>query len=503
MQQETIVHWADVIAQNISGNQVIATGITPSGNIHIGNMREVVTADAVLRAINDVGKEARLIYVADTFDPLRIVYPFLPNIYKKYVGWPISEIPDPVGCCENYAEHYLKPFLDSLEELGIQPELFRADEMYKSGAYTAAIKLALDEKDHIAKIIEDVSGRKLLPEWSPFNPLCRSCKRITAGVVLEHMPEITSVTYRCACSGKGIANYSKGEGKLAWRIDWAARWSILGVTIEPFGKDHAVAGGSFDTGIRISKEVYAFEPPRPIPYGHIHLKGKGKMSSSKGVTVTIKEMLDAVPADVLRYMIIKRKPEKLIDFDPGLGLLNLIDEFDSGNDRAYELSRVVGIKSSVPFRHMVTAVQIASNFDELLTVLKRGGYDVSDINSIKLRAKNAKTWLDRFAPPFVKFTVQDHLPVLAQTLTLEQKKVLSQLADIIEVGVDNAEQLHNAIYKISAIIGIDPKDSFKSIYIAFLGISSGPRAGWFLASLEKDFAIYRLKEAAEVLNFAP
>lgn len=99
--------------------------------------------------------------------------------------------------------------------------------------------------------------------------------------------------------------------------------------------------------------------------------------------------------------------------------------------------------------------------------------------------------------------MQDHLPVLAQTLTLEQKKALSQLADVIEAGVDNAEQLHNAIYEISELIGIDPKDSFKSIYIAFLGISSGPRAGWFLASLEKDFAIYRLKEAAEVLNFAP
>jgi len=500
MQQDAIVHWADVIAQSVSGDQVIATGITPSGNIHIGNMREVVTADAVLRAINDFGKEARLIYIADTFDPLRTVYSFLPNVCKKYVGWPISEIPDPVGCCENYAEHYLKPFLDSLEELDIQPELFRADQMYKTGTYTAAIKLALEKQDHIARIIEDVSGRKLPPEWSPFNPLCSSCKRITAGVVLEHMPELTSVTYGCACGNKGVADYSKGEGKLAWRIDWAARWNILGVTIEPFGKDHAVAGGSYDTGKRISKEIFEFKPPRPIPYGHIHLKGKGKMSSSRGVTVTIKEMLDAVPADVLRYMIIKTKPEKLIDFDPGLGLLNLIDEFDSGKGRAYELSLVVDVKSSVPFRHMVTAVQIASNFDQLLTVLKRGGYDVSDINSIKLRAKYAKTWLNHFAPPFVKFTVQDHLPVQAQTLTNAQKKVLSQLAEVIEAGVGDAEQLHNAIYEISELIGINPKDSFKSIYIAFLGISSGPRAGWFLASLKKDFVVNRLEEAAEVLD---
>ncbi len=498
MQQETIIHWADVIAQSVAGKQIIATGITPSGNIHIGNMREVVTADAVLKAIKDAGKEARLIYVADTFDPLRTVYPFLPDVYKKYVGRPLSEIPDPVGCCESYAEHYLKPFLESLEDLGIEPEIFRADKMYKNGAYTAAIKLALEKRDIVAKIIEEVSGRKLPPGWSPFNPLCGSCKRITAGVVLAHQSDISSVKYRCACGGDGIANYSKGEGKLAWRIDWAARWSILGVTIEPFGKDHAVAGGSYDTGVRISREVYEHEPPRPIPYGHIHLKGKGKMSSSKGVTVTINEMLDIVPPDVLRYMIIKTKPEKLIDFDPGLGLLTLVDEFDSGKGRAYELSHVEGAKSSIPFRHMVTAVQIAHNFDQLIEVLKRGGYNVRDTNSIRMRAKNAKNWLQRFAPPFVKFTVQDYVPVQVQSLTTEQKDVLSLLAEVMEAGRDSAEQLHNAVYDISEHVGINPKDAFKAIYIALLGTSLGPRAGWFLASLDKEFVIYRLKEAAQV-----
>src|SRR5665811_2557030 len=107
--EETRIHWADVIARATEGLQVIATGITPSGNIHVGNMREVVTADAIFRAIKDVGKAARLIYVADSYDPLRTVYPFLPTSYKEYVGMPLSEIPDPFGCCSSYAEHYLKP----------------------------------------------------------------------------------------------------------------------------------------------------------------------------------------------------------------------------------------------------------------------------------------------------------------------------------------------------------------------------------------------------------
>ncbi|MGZ4948081.1 MAG: lysine--tRNA ligase, partial [Halobacteriota archaeon] len=91
------IHWADVIAVAVRGPQVIATGITPSGNIHIGNLREVVTGDAILRAVASSGGLGNLIFVADTFDPLRTVYPFLPPTCKKYVGVPLSEIPDPFG----------------------------------------------------------------------------------------------------------------------------------------------------------------------------------------------------------------------------------------------------------------------------------------------------------------------------------------------------------------------------------------------------------------------
>ncbi len=489
------VHWADVIARAVKGPQVIATGITPSGNIHIGNMREVVTGDAILRAIASIGGKGRLIFVADTFDPLRTVYPFLPATYKKYVGMPLSEIPDPFGCCLSYAEHYLTPFLESLDELAIAPEVYRADLMYKTGRYTAAIATALEYHHSIAQIIEAVSGRRLPPQWNPFNPLCKRCGRISSAEILHHNPEKTCVQYRCQCGAEGLADYSKGEGKLAWRVDWPARWKILSVTIEPFGKDHAVAGGSYDTGKHISKQVYHYDPPRPVPYGHIHLKGRGKMSSSKGVTVTIQEMLEVVPADVLRFMIIKTKPEKLIDFDPGLGLLTLIDEFDHGHGRAAELSEVSGQTSTVPFRHMVTAVQIARNLDELIRVLRRSGYTPSNVNDLKKRARNVRNWLDRFAPPFVKFEVQETLPVQAKTLTKEQKQALLKLANALKLDNSDPEWLHNEVYNISAQLSIDAKSAFKAIYIALLGKNSGPKAGWFLASLDPEFVVLRFEEA--------
>ncbi len=489
------IHWADVIARDVAGPQVIATGITPSGNIHIGNLREVVTGDAILKTIVGSRGEGRLIFVADTFDPLRKVYPFLPARFKKYVGMPLSEIPDPFGCCVSYAEHYLAPFQEALDELGIAPEVYRADIMYKTGQYTAAIATALEHRDGIAHIIEAVAGRRLEPQWNPFNPLCAHCGRISSAEILQHVPEKACVKYRCHCGGEGVADYSKGEGKLAWRVDWPARWKILSVTIEPFGKDHAVAGGSYDTGKLISTQVYHYDPPRPVPYGHIHLKGRGKMSSSKGVTVTIQEMLEVVPADVLRFMIIKTKPEKLIDFDPGLGLLTLIDEFDHGHGRARELSEISHHTAPVPFRHMVTAVQIARDLDELVQVLGRSGYQSSNVNDLKKRAQNVRNWLDRFAPSFIKFEVQDTLPVQAKTLTEGQKQALLKLATALELNSHDPEWLHNEVYNVSAQLGIDATSAFKAIYIALLGKNSGPRAGWFLVSLDPEFVISRFEEA--------
>jgi lysyl-tRNA synthetase class 1 len=494
--QEMRIHWADVIARAAKGPQVIATGITPSGNIHVGNMREVVTADAIFRATKDIGEAARLIYIADTYDPLRTVYPFLPAAYKKYVGMPLSEIPDPFGCCSSYAEHYLRPFTESLSHLDITVEVYLADHMYKMGLYTEATKVALEQHDVIADIIETVSKRRLPTWWSPYNPLCEECRRISAAQIVEHVTTQNSVKYRCQCGAEGLADYSKGQGKLAWRVDWPARWKILGVTIEPFGKDHAVAGGSYDTGQRISREVYGYPPPIPVPYGHIHLKGRGKMSSSKGITITISEMLESAPADVLRYMIIKTKPEKLIDFDPSLGLLTLVDEFDHGEGRAVELARVSEHGCNVPFKHMVTAVQIANNCEELVQVLHRSGYETTDLHALRKRARNVRNWLERFAPEFVKFKVQRSLPVQVKTLNIGQKTALAKLAKALEAKSNDPEWLHNEVYAISEEVGIDSKDAFKAIYIALLAKTSGPRAGWFLTSLSPEFVIARFKAAA-------
>ncbi len=493
------IHWADVAAEKLAdrGPQTVATGITPSGQIHLGNMREVMTADAVYRALLDRGVEARLIYIADTYDPLRRLYPFLPKSFEEHVGKPLSEIPCPEGCCESYADHFLLPFFDSLDRLGIEPKVHRADRMYKEGLYVDVIKTALKRRDEIARILKEVSGRDLPQDWCPLDVICQECGRLNTTKITGFDLERETADYVCKCGHQGTASM-RGGGKLAWRVDWPARWSILKVTMEPFGKDHATAGGSYDTGKRISEEIYNYPAPYPVVYEWIHLKGKGAMHSSTGIVVTIRDMLDVVPPEVLRYLIIRSKPEKHIEFDPGLPLLNLIEEYDrrAGEERALELS-TVGAEgpAQVPYRHMVTAVQIARDDPEtLMAVLARSGYDTSNRDRIFSRAKNVRAWLDRYAPPFVKFQLQETLPSKVKNIDPESKEALGVLARRIEGK--SAEDIHNEVYAVAEERGIDGKKLFQAIYVAFLGQKQGPKVGWFLASLDEEFVKERLIAAS-------
>ncbi len=493
------IHWADVIAEKLekSGPHTIATGITPSGPVHIGNMREVMTAEAVYRALKDRGAAVRLIYVADTFDRLRRLYPFLPESFKEHIGKPLSEIPCPTGCCGSYADHFLNPFLESMERLGIKPEVYRADVLYKQGKFVEAIKTALSRRDDIARILKEVSGRDVPAGWSPFQVICTACVRTNTSRVTGFDPLNETVSYECDCGSRGVVSM-RGGGKLVWRVDWPARWPIFKVTVEPFGKDHATAGGSYDTGKRISEEIYGYPAPYPIVYEWIHLKGVGAMHSSTGIAVTIQEMLDVVPPEVLRYLIIRNKPEKHIEFEPGMGLLTLVDEYDQrkGDERALQLSSLSASGPfEIPFRHMVTAVQIARGEEaQLFRALQRSGYDTSRSDEILGRAHNVEKWLERYAPAYVKFQVHEALPAAVNNLTPEERQALGVLAE--QINDKSAAEIHDQVYAVAKEFNLDSKKFFQAIYLAFLGDRQGPKAGWFLASLDREFVKARLREAA-------
>ena len=500
-------HWADEAAEVVAATgrlPVVSTGISPSGEIHVGNLREVVTGDAIYRALRDRGIPAKFNFVCDNFDPLRRVYPFLdPVVYGPLVGKPLSEIPCPCGDHRSYGEHFLAPFLESLRTLRIAVEVVRADELYKSGAMTECIIAALQSRDAVAAILEALTGKNVEPEWSPFNPLCPECGRVTGTRVRGFSSSDRTVDYSCACGAQGRVPMA-GGGKLVWRIDWPARWKALGVTVEPFGKDHATRGGSYDTGARIAREVFDIEPPVPVGYEWIGLKGMGDMSSSKGNVLSIAAALEIAPPEVLRYMILKERPQRKLTFDPGLALLQLVDQVDDASaqgrdERALQLSTAGGFRPvGVPFKHLVVVAQ-AARFDvpEVIRILERTGYAGVDPAAVADRLRFARRWLETHAPEALRFEVLDELPEVAREMNAAQRRFLATLADRIAPGM-TGDEIHRLIYELASSLSAEarPAELFEAIYVAILGRSQGPRAGWFLAFLGSEFTKRRLGEAA-------
>jgi len=504
------LHWADRVARDVVARErptVISTGISPSGQIHIGNMREVLTGDAVFRAIRDLGASARFNYVADNFDPLRRVYPFLDRArYEPLVGRPLSEIPCPCDGHASYADHFLQPFLEALERLQVEVEVEQADQMYKSGRMTPYIIQALERRETIAEILREETGKEVAADWSPFNPLCPNCGRMTVAKVTGFSAGEQTVDYECACGERGSLPMA-GGGKLVWRIDWPARWMALGVTVEPFGKDHATRGGSYDTGARLVGEVFGGQRPYPIPYEWIRLKGRGDMAASRGNVLSIGEVLEVAPPEALRYLVMRERPQRTISFDPGLPLLQLVDQLDDAtargrDERAVELSRAGTFQAvGVPYKHLVVVAQ-AARFDEnrTLDILRRTGFADVARESVVGRMAYARRWLEAFAPEDLRFEVQSRLPQAAAELSEGQRRFLGLLAERLDAAMDG-QAIHSLIHELAKQLEAQaPGELFRAVYLALLGKPRGPRAGDFIEVLGVDFAAARFSEASRPVS---
>ncbi len=539
-----MTHWADVEAATLmerhgQDKQVFATAITPSGPIHVGNMREVLTTEAIFRRTVAAGGTCELLYIADDYDPLRKVYPFLDDAYEQFVGRPLREIPcpdatgQPEGCGKhgNYAEHFLEPFLAALRDLGVEPTVLSAYDLYHDGSYTDATLTALDQADTCRAIIEEVSKRQLPKRWAPFNPQCPSCRRISGVDVLDYVRPILHC--RCTHCGVGTEDPDAGTfeldaskpgiGKLPWRLDWPARWTFLGVTFEAFGKDHGAAGGSWDTGKRLVRDVFDATEPHHVMYEFLQLKGQGAMHSSTGNAVAATDLLTTVPAEVLRYLLVRQSPRKHIDFDPGLGLLGLVEDFDRHERIHFGLEENPGdvtevaatyelscpgspppkLPVKVPYKHLVTVAQMADDPAGVQAVLRRSGeltaaLDDGGLAGLAARLDNVRAWLTRFAPENVRFQIQPNLP---NDLAYDDgdrafaTDLASRLA-VLEPAEWNGQTVHDAIYAAKDETERKPGQAFRAVYRAILGQDRGPRAGFFLASQDRDWVVARLREAA-------
>jgi lysyl-tRNA synthetase class 1 len=474
-------------------------------------MRELIICDAILLEIKRRGRQAKHIYFVDDLDALRKVPANVPENYKKYLGMPICDVPAPDGSNQSYADHFLHGLQQACEDLGVNVEFIRSHHKYRAGYFVPAIERCLKSLDTIREALEDISNRKLPPNWTPI--------QVMDGEYLKNREFVSINTDRKIIEFKNPAgqvnsvHYQKGEVKLDWRLDWPGRWWLMGVDVEPFGREHASAGGSYDTGVRLMRDVYEAEAPIPVPYDSIHMVGDTKkMSASKGTALSAGEGLELLPPEVIRYFMLRSLLNKPLYFDPVHGVVRLMDDFaalaaksgrtDSEEQLLYICSRGVNKKtvSRVPFSHLVASYQAAlRDADKTLEIIGRTEHAEiveEDGDIIKAELRFIDAWLDKSAPEDVKFSLRDTID--PNDFSDAEKRFMAELADKIAAAPEDADGdwFHKAIYEFKESSGLPPKELFGTLYRALIGKNSGPRAGWFLSILPRDWLIQRLKMEA-------
>jgi lysyl-tRNA synthetase class 1 len=348
---------------------VVSSGVSPSGPYHVGTLREVMTAEAISREIKRRGRLAKHLHVSDDLDVFRKVPSGLPDNFSEYLGRPLCDVPAPEGD-GNYADYFIQDLFTEGAKLQLGMDVVRAHEKYREGYFVDAIEKALVQKEKIKEILESISGHKVDDNWSPVQVI--EDGYLKNRPVIDFDTSAKTLNFKDKDGSPREISYASGEVKLNWRIDWPARWALMDVDAEPFGRDHATKGGSYDTGAVIVKEIYGKDAPLPLPYNFINRTGDTKkMSKSAGDVITVGGILEVLPPEVVWFFMLRYCPEKQLFFDEGQTLIRLIDEFGellaksdkTDSDKQLLELCLVGIDtqtiSRVPFSHLMTSYQAA------------------------------------------------------------------------------------------------------------------------------------------------
>jgi lysyl-tRNA synthetase class 1 len=531
--------WADKIAEDIqeklkvkiaSGEPlVVRDEKTPSGRVHVGSMRGVAIHGIVADVLNERGISTTFSYEFNDIDPMDGIPSYIDEVaYREHFGKPLYAVPAPdpetgapSSSGESYADYYAHEFQDVILQAGFNPSFHAARALYESGRMNDVIRTALEHAADIRRIYKEVSGSQKAEDWLPLSVICEQCGKILTTRAYNFDGE--TVQYVCerktghaggetGCGHEGRTSPFDGRSKLPWKVDWAAKWKVLGVSIEGAGKDHSTKGGSRDVANHISREVFGQEPPYDIPY-EFFLVGGAKMASSKGRGASAAEVSTLVPTPIFRLVLLGTKPMRAINLDPsGDTIPTWFDWYDKiaekhwdgvGDDdarlfglihrgdppaRRY-LARFSIVAFLVQMEHLSVEEEIAKIKGEYLTEEERA--DLTE------RAQYARTWLAQYAPDRYKFELQATLPQAAAALSPRQKEALSLVCAYAEKHEHlDGQEFHTALHDIRKKLDIDPKEFFSALYLVTIGKESGPKAGWFLSVLDRDFLIARLREAS-------
>lgn len=516
--------WTEEIAARlagVAGTQIINDSKTPSGRVHVGALRGVLIHDAIFRTLREKCVAARYLYGVDDYDPVDEIPKGEDTHFGQYIGRPLCNTPAPCGAEGDMAEYYMREFWQVFRELGVEVEPYRMRDVYRSGQFNEPIDMILRNADKVRRVYKEISGAERPEHWYPYQVICENCSRIATTEVHNYDGEF--VYYRClpsrmvntklglgqGCGHEGKVSPFDGRGKLPWKLEWVAKWVKFPVTIEGAGKDHSTKGGSRDVSEACLRAIYGTEPPLRVPY-EFFLVGGAKMSSSKGIGASARDMADLLPPELLRFLMIRTKPNSPVNFDVHEeGIIKLFNEFDRFQSRAttgqatadeacvYRLSELKpdGAYQTANFQ-LVTALVQLPHLDTVTEIEKRAGRPLTEIERQHLdaRIKSAQVWVDRFAGEDEKTHLQETLPARAQELTQAQRGFMQRLAEVLPETPWEDDALQSKIFEVARLTPIDQPSAFKALYRVLLDKQSGPKAGNLLAFLEQDFVIRRLRE---------
>lgn len=501
-----------------------ASGISPSGPIHLGNLREILVPHMVAEELRRRGVPCRHILSWDDFDRLRKVPAGVPDTFAEHIGRPLTRIPDPSGEYSSWADRFKAPFRTALESLGVDIIEISQTEMYQSGRYRSQIIEAVRRRETIESVLSryrtkvavegeegdgiDASSPAAELGRFPFRPYCADCGRDTT-VVQAFADDSSIATYSCeVCHYEGTTNLAEEDGgKLVWKVDWPMRWAFEEVSFEAAGVDHSSPGSSFTVGSQIVREIYGGHPPAYLGYSFVGIQGMAKMSGSAGRVPTPADALSVLEAPILRWLYARRKASQAFTIDLGSEAVRVYDEWDGlrkrvaagqANDAqvaAYERASATSLGElpqpdvSVPFRTLSSIIDITAGATEQISRIVEGvGYPHNSIAQLQPRFDRAKGWIENYVDEKDRTVVRQEPDRLAlEELSAHEAGWLSLLVERLpdEPALDEITRLIYGVPKLAQGLGLDAEPTpeiiadqkafFRLLYQLLISKETGPR----------------------------
>ncbi|MFA6532594.1 MAG: lysine--tRNA ligase [Patescibacteria group bacterium] len=498
---------------------------TPSGRIHVGSLRGVIVHDLIHKALKDIGVNTKFSYVFNDMDQMDGMPSYLDkNKWEKYMGCPLYKIPSPEPGFKSFAEYYAKEFIEVFNSINCYPQIIWSSELYRSGKMNEVIKLILNKAEVVRDIYKKVVKKDRPVTWFPYNPVCEKCGKI--GTTNVYKWDGKYVYYRCepkivdwavGCGFEGKIEPVNENGKLVWKLDWPAHWKVIGVTIESSGKDHMSSGGSYDMGVHFCKEILGTVAPDALGgYEWFTIGGK-KMSSSKGVGSSAKEVSQILPPDVFRFMQVRTPIKTHLDFNPfGDTIPNLFDDYDrclnnyflrlenklpkdKAGEVAADYARIIELSEVKPLpkkrlylpRFRTIANLLKTKNENLLTFFEtqnKKGLTVEEKVILDERIKYAKIYLNKYEGDKTEPTAKPF------SLTEKQKEFLKVLKENLEKQTDDPQL---TVFQSIKQADIQAKEAFSAFYNTLTGKSFGPKAGDLIKQLGIEKVIGLITKSKE------